>query len=161
MTNKNDGMFQLGDKEFTIPPRGIGYTGDWKETHIEPLIDLIYGLENIDFSVSDAQDAVSGKDFKQFLNDFRPMFDKVVNIDEVIALAVIDWIDPSDEDDNHLRYHTFPSDFVDPLEWLIGKIYPLERVMRLFNGTPPATVTQLNSHKRNGGGRSSKRGGKN
>lgn len=153
MTEMN--TFYLGDETFVLPERGIRFTKLWKEKHIKPLIEMVYEMENINLSTSGGD--VDLSDVSGFLRDIRPLIDQLVDVDELIVNAVIEWIMPTGEDVNYLLDNVAPRAFIAPLKWIVSEIYPLAELMRLMPGSPAGIGTPSSSPSLNGAGAKKKR----
>lgn len=154
----NMATFTLGDQEFEFPGRGIRFTKTWKDAHIRPLIEMVYEMENLDLSTSAGESSFDMRDISGLLRDIRPLIDRLVDVDELIVNAVIEWLNPDAEEQLYLEEWVLPRYFMAPLGWILSEIYPLGELQRMLAGAQPAgTGKALSLPKQNGAGAKRKR----
>lgn len=160
MTDQNktdlaDGTFLMGDAPFHFPKKGIKAMGEWKNNHLKPLLDLIFELREVDFAI----DLSAGADIGELIGQFQPLIESLVDLPQKVLDAVTDWLEPSDDEKRYLEEDVPLEEFMPPLKWIVGQIFPLAGMISSIGGAT-GTGKRSNLPARNGAGKKKKSGKK-
>lgn len=150
-----DNSFLMGGAPFHFPKKGIKATGEWKDTHLQPLLDLVFNLKGVDFSV----DLSTGADIGELIGQFQPLIESLVDVPQKVFDAVTDWYQPTEAEKRHLEEDVPLEEFMPPLKWIVGQIFPLQGLISSIGGAT-GTGKRSSSPARNGAGKKKKSGKK-
>ncbi len=152
--------FKMGERVFTMPRGGIRKIGRWKDDHLMPIVTQIFDLQHVGFDVELVGDDGKLGDLGAILGQVQPVVMTLLDSSEAIANAMLAWLEPTDEDADYLLDEVPLEDYLPPLMWVVGQVFPVGKLTAAVGGIQALTGTPSNSPKANGAGPKKKRGKK-